>query len=309
MTRHARWSPGPWTAASVLLLTGCAFNSQPVADFGKATATLTESYRSILVRPAGLCEDARLLKLALTEVQFDAQALASTDPAVLLCRQLRDEQNARAVVAEAVSAYGRNLALLAGADPGALTADIEAVAAKAKALQDRGGTPAFNGDRIDALSKLVTVVVSMVRGQQARQLTRDVVAQAQAPLERLVTEMAVWTQGTVLPRLNSAIEQRELALAGGLVKASDRAEVPGAMALPGVVYPTRMAQYLLLKDIAALRAEKKSAEAFGAAAASLLEAHRGLGDAINEASTEAQIKALKGFIDQVRDVRDAVQAL
>ena len=49
--------------------------------------------------------------------------------------------------------------------------------------------------------------------------------------------------------------------------------------------------------------------AFGAAAASLLEAHRGLGDAINEASTEAQIKALKGFIDQVRDVRDAVQAL
>ena len=309
MARHESCHRWVLASVSLVMLGGCAFNSKPVSDFGKATAALTESYRPILKRPAVLCEESVLLKHALADVQFDAQALTKSDATIQLCRQLRDEQSTRAVVADAVSAYGKNLALLAGADAGALTADIESVAAKAKALKDRGGTASFDGDRIDALSKLVTVVVSMVRGQQAKSLTREVIAEAQAPLDRLVTEMTVWTDGTVIPRLTTSIEQRELALVSGLVVASDRSAVPGAMAMPGVTYTTRIAQFALLKEIAALRAEKKSAEAFGNAAKSLLEAHRGLGAAINEVSTEAQVKALKSFVDQVREVRDSADAL
>lgn len=309
MSQRSDVRRGATIVLAAAALAGCAFNSKPVASFGKATASLTESYRPLLKRPSGLCEEDALLKALFTDPKFDVRPMATPSGILKPCQGLQAEQQARAVVVEAVGAYGKQLALLAGADPGALTADIEAVAGKAKALKDKGGTATFNGDRIDALSKLVSIVVSMVRGHQARTLTREVIAQSQVPLQMLVTEMVVWTDGSVVPKLKTALAQHQAALDTGLVPASDWAALPDAKAAPGLLYATRMAQVDLLKKIAALQSELKSAEAFGAAAQALLKAHRDLGDAIDQASGEAQFQALQDFIDQVRGLRGAAEAL
>ena len=291
-------------AALSLLLGACAMQNQPVSDFGRAATKLAASYAPILNRPASLCEESRTLALILTEPSFDVRALGA-DEAIRLCRQLQAEQRVRAVVASSIGAYGQQLAVLAGADPRALDADIAAIGEQAKAVADQGGTPTFDGARVDALTRLVTLLADMVRGRQAQRLTRQLIADAQGPLDSLVTEMGLWTEGMVLPRLQTAIARREDALRLALVPASDRSAVPGAQALPGITYTTRLAQFTLLKEIEALKAEQAAAQGFSQAATALLVAHRGLGDAIGHVSTQAQLSALKAFIDQVRGLRDA----
>ena len=289
---------------AALVLAGCATHNQPVADFGQAAAALAERYRPVLNRPATLCEDSRLLELILTEPRFDAQALGDDGP-LRLCRQLREDEAVRSVVADAIQAYGEQLALLAGADPRALNADIAAVSKQAQAIADRGGTPLFDGARVDALSKLVSLVAGLVRQQQAQKLTRELIEQAQGPLDSLVGELTLWSQGTVLPRLQTALQRRQTALRS-LVAASDLGLAPGAQALPALVTPARLAQFTLLKDMEALKAEQASTQRFISAAQALLLSHRGLGDAIGQTSSQAQLAALKAFVDQVRDLRSAV---
>jgi hypothetical protein len=302
------YPPRSWRLGSLItagLLGGCATPNQPVAEFGRAAASLATTYETTLVsRPAGLCESSRTLTLVLTEARFDARSLAA-DEAIRSCRQLVREQGLRSVVARAVGAYGRQLALLAGADPSALDADLKSIGKQAKAIADEAGTPTFDAARIDALSRLASLLGELALGTQSRRLTRRLIDEAQAPLESLVDEMRLWTEGTVLPRLQSAIARRQDALRLTLVPASDQQTVSGAMALPGITYATRMAQLSLLTDIETLQAEQASARRFSLAAAGLLAAHRGLGDAVERVGSQAQIDALQTFIELVRELQTA----
>jgi hypothetical protein len=292
-----------------LLLGGCATQhppvNQPVAEFGRAAASLASTYETALVnRPASLCESSRTLTLVLTEPHFDALSMAADD-ALRSCRQLLGEQRVRSVVARAVAAYGRQLALLAGADPSALDADLKAIGKQVKGIADEAGTPTFGPARIDALTRLASLLSEMALGTRSRRLTRRLIDDAQAPLDSLVDEMRLWTEGTVLPRLQSAIARRQDALRLTLVPASDQQTVSGALTLPGITYATRMAQLSLLTDIETLQAEQASARRFSLAAVGLMAAHRGLGDAVERVSSQAQIDALQTFIELVHDLQTA----
>ncbi|MBI5721435.1 MAG: hypothetical protein HZC37_27510 [Burkholderiales bacterium] len=269
---------------------------------------MAENYRPILTRPAGLCRDARVLSLVASEPGFDVRRLEA-DEVVRECASLAEAQSKRGVVADAISAYGKQLALLAGADPGVLTADIEGVAKAAKGIKDSGGDALFNASKVDALTKVVTIVVELARAGKAQRLTRKVLDEAHEPLATLVEEMKVWTQGTVLPRLKTGVTRREIVLDKGLVPASSAASVPGAREVPGLTYTARLAQFSLAKEIEGLKADQKTAEAFTTTATALVDSHGKLRDLFDSPDQQARLDAVKDFVDKVRALRTAAQSL
>jgi hypothetical protein len=298
-----RWACTAAAAATAALLVGCAANPG-LAKFGGATASLADSYRPILARPSKLCADDRTLSLIATETTFDVAKLGKDGQANAGCAALAAQQETRKVVADAIAAYGQQLSLLAGADPGVLTADIDGVANAAKDIKAKGGDATFDGQRVDALSKIASILVELARAGQARRTAKDVMSEAQQPLESLIEEMKVWTEGTVIPRLQTSIVRRE-SLLRGLVRASDASTTKD----PLPTYPARLAQFAVQKEIDGLQAEVKTAQAFVPAAAALVSTHKALRESFDTSNKEAQLAAVRSFVAQLRELHKAAQAL
>lgn len=300
MLYHVRWM----ILAAAVVSTGCATPPPELAKFGGAATALADSYRPILASPSRLCAEASVLTQMATDLTFDVRRIDDEGRRNAGCQTLADQQATRSVVADAIAAYGEQLSLLAGADPKALAPDIAGIATAAKGIQTQGGDPLFDATRIDALSRITAILVELARTGEARRTARDVMAQAQQPLGSLVGEMQTWTEGTVIPRLKSAIDRRQ-ALMGGLVAQSDAS----ATRRPLTTYPSRLAQVSLLEDIEALQRELKTAQAFVPASTAFVDSHQALREALDSPDKDARITAVRRFVDQLRALRKAATAL
>lgn len=287
--------------ASFTLLAGCASNPG-LAKFGGAATALVDSYRPILATPARLCTENRTLGL-MTEPDFNLQTL-DKDDVIVKCGLLATQQKSRLVAADAIAAYGQQLSILAGADSAALTPDIEGLAKAAKGIKDEAGDPTFNSTKVDAVTKIVSIVVELARGAQAKRTAKEVMDEAQQPLESLVEEMKIWTEAAVIPRLDGSIDRHQF-----LFDAVVRESKPTGTLTVNQTLPFRLAQKSMADDIKALKAEKETAKAFPAAATALVDSHRTLRQTLNSSSKEAQLEAVRGFIEKVVDLRKAAQAL
>lgn len=286
-----------------LLITGCATNPE-IVKFGAAATALADSYKPILSTPSRLCLENAALESFAIEEKYNLQELKKAANESSDCKHLSEAQATRVVVADAIAAYGQALSVLAGADSTALTPDINGVATAAKGIKDKGGDASFDANRVDALATFVSTLVQWARAAEARRTARDLMTRAQPPLASLVEEMKNWTEGTVIPRLEKSISRRTFVLKA-LVDQSTASDP----VKPLQTYPMRVGQETILQKIESLEAEKQAATAFITAATGLVKTHQALLDSFDASNKEAQVDAIRKFVDQVLALRKAADSI
>jgi hypothetical protein len=282
---------------TALALTACAGKLEPVGQFGAATVKLAEDYQPLLARPGALCvENRRLLEIS-TDGSFDARELPVRQDK---CKEKAVAPVARAVVVDAISAYGQQLALMAGMDAKSLTVDVEGLAATVAEVGSRSGDGKIYGVSVAAAGRLTSIAVEAARSAQQLGEIRRVMAAAQEPLESLAAEMQVWTGKTLDADIEQAIDIRQRLVLPPLVEASN-----STFAMR--TYPYRMAQLTVLREIEDLKREREATKAFAAAASELATSHRRLLDALESPDRGAQFEAIKVFVSRVRNAVSAAR--
>ena len=293
---RALWLPA---AIALSLLTGCAAQMQPVADFGASANHLAAAYKPFTKDLEDRCEQQQRYAALIASGDYDDGIVRRK--AVDICAQYKQAGATAAALGDGVAAYAVALVKLSGAKATVFDSDIGDVSTKLGTMT-HDGSPLIAADDLSTATKVLRGVAQLVEEGKLQTLTRSTLRDNQAALEVVVGAMK---------RYADQVYDHQLTATKGTLDGAHATLVTASRAAPDAtpVLPWRLAQPALRAEIEANTQAHDHVVAFDKAADALLKAHADLVDNFDTLTGVKRLKLVQEFIAKVQAIEADAAAL